>query len=26
VSGFAPQELRQRIAQDEGFWIYRIWI
>lgn len=25
VTGFAPGELRQRIAQDESFWIYRIW-
>lgn len=25
VTGFAPAELRQRIADDEAFWIYRIW-
>lgn len=25
VTGFAPEELRQRIAADESFWIYRIW-
>lgn len=25
VTGFAPAELRQRIAEDESFWIYRIW-
>jgi len=25
VTGFAPQELRRRIAEDECFWIYRIW-
>ena len=25
VTGFAPAELRQRMAEDEGFWIYRIW-
>lgn len=25
VTGFPPQELRQRIAEDERFWIYRIW-
>lgn len=25
VTGFAPADLRQRIAQDEAFWIYRIW-
>lgn len=25
VTGFAPDELRRRIAQDESFWIYRIW-
>lgn len=26
VTGFAPQALRQLIADDERFWIYRIWI
>jgi AraC-like DNA-binding protein len=25
VTGFAPEELRQRIRQDETFWAYRIW-
>lgn len=25
VTGFPPQELRQRIADDERVWIYRIW-
>jgi AraC-like DNA-binding protein len=25
VTGFAPTELRRRIAEDESFWIYRIW-
>lgn len=25
VTGFAPAELRSRIAEDESFWIYRIW-
>lgn len=25
VTGFAPAELRSRIAHDESFWIYRIW-
>jgi AraC-like DNA-binding protein len=25
VTGFAPAELRRRIAEDEGFWIYRVW-
>jgi AraC-like DNA-binding protein len=25
VTGFAPAELRRRIAEDESFWIYRIW-
>lgn len=25
VTGFAPAELRARIAEDESFWIYRIW-
>lgn len=25
VTGFAPGELRQRINEDETFWIYRVW-
>ena len=25
VTGFAPEELRRRIAEDEGFWVYRVW-
>lgn len=25
ITGFSPAELRCRIAQDESFWIYRIW-
>lgn len=25
VSGFSPEELRQRIDTDEAFWPYRIW-
>jgi AraC-like DNA-binding protein len=25
VTGFAPVELRRRIAEDESFWIYRVW-
>lgn len=25
VSGFAPEELRRRIATDEAFWAYRLW-
>lgn len=25
VTGFAPAERRRRIAEDEGFWIYRVW-
>ena len=25
ITGFPPAELRQRIAEDESFWIYRIW-
>lgn len=25
VTGFAPAELRRRIAEEEAFWIYRIW-
>lgn len=25
VTGFAPAELRRRIAEDESFWLYRVW-
>lgn len=25
VTGFAPEELRRRIATDEAFWAYRLW-
>lgn len=25
ITGFAPAELRRRMAEDEGFWIYRVW-
>jgi AraC-like DNA-binding protein len=25
ITGFAPDELARRIAQDEGFWAYRLW-
>ncbi len=25
ITGFAPDELRHRIATDEGFWAYRLW-
>jgi len=25
VTGFAPEELRRRIATEEGFWAYRLW-
>jgi AraC-like DNA-binding protein len=25
LTGFAPEELRQRIKHDEGFWFYRAW-
>jgi AraC-like DNA-binding protein len=25
ITGFSPEQLRQRIASDEGFWAYRIW-
>lgn len=25
VTGFPPEELRQRINEDESFWIYRLW-
>ena len=26
LTGFAPQELRRRIAEEESFWPYRIWM
>jgi AraC-like DNA-binding protein len=26
VTGFSPEELRRRIAEDEGFWMYRLWV
>lgn len=25
LTGFSPEELRQRIKNDEGFWFYRAW-
>jgi AraC-like DNA-binding protein len=25
ITGLAPEELRRRIAEDEGFWAYRVW-
>lgn len=25
ITGFAPEELRRRIAEDDAFWAYRIW-
>lgn len=25
LTGFSPEELRRRIATDEGFWMYRLW-
>lgn len=25
ITGFAPEELRRRITEDEGFWAYRVW-
>jgi AraC-like DNA-binding protein len=25
ITGFTPEQLRRRIASDEGFWAYRIW-
>lgn len=25
ISGFSPGDLRARIAEDESFWLYRIW-
>ncbi len=26
ITGFAPEELRRRIYEDEGFWMYRLWM
>ncbi|WP_431049710.1 helix-turn-helix domain-containing protein [Roseateles sp. L2-2] len=26
LSGFSPEELRRRVAQDEAFWAYRVWV
>ena len=26
ITGFPPAELRRRIAEDESFWMYRIWV
>ncbi|MCV2358147.1 MULTISPECIES: helix-turn-helix domain-containing protein [Roseateles] len=26
VTGFSPDELRQRIETDEAFWAYRVWV
>lgn len=26
VTGFTPEDLRRRIAEDEAFWAYRLWI
>lgn len=25
VTGFTPAELRRRLVEDEGFWVYRLW-
>lgn len=25
ITGFAPDELRRRVATEEGFWAYRLW-
>jgi len=25
ITGFAPQDLHERIAEDEAFWAYRLW-
>lgn len=25
VTGFAPEDLRRRIQEDEAFWVYRLW-
>lgn len=25
ITGFAPEELRRHITEDEGFWAYRVW-
>ncbi|HEY1398710.1 AraC family transcriptional regulator [Roseateles sp.] len=26
LSGFSPEELRRRVAHDEAFWAYRVWV
>ncbi len=26
LSGFSPEELRRRVAEDEAFWAYRVWV
>jgi AraC-like DNA-binding protein len=26
LTGFSPDELRRRIASDESFWVYRLWL
>ena len=26
LSGFSPEELRRRVAADEAFWAYRVWV
>nr|WP_297530758.1 AraC family transcriptional regulator [uncultured Roseateles sp.] len=26
LSGFSPEELRRRVACDEAFWAYRVWV
>jgi AraC-like DNA-binding protein len=26
MTGFAPAELARRIREDEGFWVYRLWV
>ncbi len=25
ITGYPPDELRRRVAEDEGFWAYRVW-
>jgi AraC-like DNA-binding protein len=26
LSGFSPEELRRRVAEEEAFWAYRVWV
>ncbi len=26
VTGFSPTEIADRFAEDESFWLYRLWV